>query len=298
MPFDWTQFVGNAGALFVAVLATTVVAIVAALFKQVTSHVISLDQIIAIVASVASCAAAVATYLTVREMKAGRVAAARGRLTTPGSDAEIKFLWRRTKNLAPSIDPQRIIIRNASAGVAHNIRGCWQCDFDLDGEDIGRINSWLHAQQHVSISTGIIEFYNGDNRTSYVVAAKEDFLYLGDLGPSQDVFCFIPQPVLGMVFLKWASLLARIAHGEHLGYNEVPLIKLTLTHDSPYERQLADELLVRFELAGHEIKLRSKKELAAALGGKWESFEITVAFETTTRSLYDIPKVVVSGGEV
>jgi hypothetical protein len=196
------------------------------------------------------------------------------------------------------ITPQRIVVKNASAGVAHNIRGFWQCQFELSAADIERINSWLSEAQNVSISAGTVDFYDNGLRTSYVVASKEDYAYLGDLGPSQDVFCNIPQPVLGMVFLKWISLLTRIAHGQHLEYGEVPLVKLTLSHDSPYEKHLKDEILVRFEILAHEIRLRSKKDLAAALGGKWDSFELTVAFETTTRTLYDIPKVVVSGGEV
>lgn len=275
-----------------AATATIVSVVAIALFKGVFRYSITPDQVIAMVASLGSCAAAAATYLTVREMKAGRIAAARGRLTTPGSDTEIRFLWQRSRNLAPSISPQRVIIRNASAGVAHNIRASWECAFDIAEADIKRINSWLGKDQHISIASGTVDFYDSNLKTSYVVAAKDDLLYLGDLGPSQDVFCPISQPILGMIFLKWASLLSEVARGECLQYTDVPLVKLSLIHDSPYEKKIKDELLIRFELVGHSIKLRSEKELSEALGGKWARFEIAVAFETTARSLYDIPKVV------
>ena len=279
-----------------AALATGTAVVLTAIVKGMVAAAITVDQIIAIVASLGACAAAVATYLTVREMRAGRIAAARARLTTPGSDLEIRYLWRRSKNIAPDIDTHRAIIRNASAGVAHNIRASWECDFDISTDDIELIDSWLRPGQHVAIEGSVDAFYEGSLKTSHVVAAKDDVLYLGDLGPGQDVFCSISQPILGMVFLKWAALLALVARGEKLRYDDVPLVRLSLIHDSPYQRNIRDELLIRFELSDHELKVRAKKNLAASLGGKWETFKITVAFETTTRSLYDIPKVVVSPG--
>ncbi|WP_343830522.1 hypothetical protein [Brevundimonas olei] len=102
-------------------------------FQQFKFPQLTIDQIIALTASVGSLAAAVATYLTVREMKAGRVLGARARLTTPGTDQQIAFAWARApKNYVQSPSKVRIIIRNASQGVAHKIRLNWRLENPID----------------------------------------------------------------------------------------------------------------------------------------------------------------------
>lgn len=256
---------------------------------------LTLDQVIALSASAGSFAAALATYATVREMRQGRILSARARLTTPGTDLGFVFEWvKATKNLAPTIETRRIIIRNASSGVAHNIRVKWDVCFPFNNDDLSSIQRWMEPNRSIRIeSPHLAEFLDGDEPSSRLIINRSDVSHLGDLGPNQEAYTPLSSEILSLVFLKWISLLTKVADGNAIAYTDVPLVKLTLIHDSPYEKSARDEHYVRFELANYRFANRQEKMLSSAIGGAWRTAQITLAFEPTSTTMYDIPKVVV-----
>lgn len=264
------------------------------LVRSLFSFNITLDQLVAIVASIGSCAAALATYGTIREMRASRISAARARLAIPGSDLAIRFVWSRRPYVELTVPNQKILVRNASSGAAYNIDVEWRCDFDLTTEDIDNVNLWLAPTHRAEIaSLQSVEFSRGGVKTGGISVSKDDISYLGDLGPSQDMYCVIPAQILSMVFLRWVSLLSKNCA---IPYQEVPLVRLTFCHDSPYEKRSKDQHLIRFELVDRQVKLRPGKRSPDSLEGNWHTFELTTAFEPAARKLYDIPKVVAPAG--
>lgn len=294
MLWDWTALLAKISSPIIGALVVAVAGVILALLKGLISLDLTLDQLVAIAASVGSCAAALATYGTIREMRASRIAAARARLAIPGSDLTIRFVWSRKTDVELMVPTQKILVRNASSGAAYNIDVDWKCDFDLTTGDIANVSRWL-APKHAAMiaSESSVAFSSGGIVTGGIAVSKDDISYLGDLGPSQDMYCVIPPQILSMVFLKWVSLLSR---SEAVSYQEVPLVRLTFAHDSPYEKRSKDEHLVRFELVDYALKRRAGKAPAGSLGGNWHTFEVTMAFEPAARKLYDIPKVVVPLG--
>lgn len=275
---------------FIGAIAVVVAGIALALFKSLFSFNLTLDQLVAITASIGSCAAALATYGTIREMRASRISAARARLAIPGSDLAMRFVWSLKSEVELTVPNQKILVRNASSGAAYNIDVEWKCDFDLTSQDIENVSRWLaptHAAEIASPQT--VNFLSRGAATSGVAVSKDDISYLGDLGPSQDMYCVIPAQILSMVFLRWVSLLSK---NRAISYQDVPLVRLIFSHDSPYEKRAKDEHLVRFELIDHDIKRRPGRVPAGSLGGNWHTFELTTAFEPAARKLYDIPKVI------
>lgn len=290
MLWDWTALLAKFSSPIIGAIIIGVAGVVIAVAKSLFSLNLTLDQLVAIVASVGSCAAALATYGTIREMRASRIAAARARLAIPGSDLHIRFVWSRKTDVELTVPNQKILVRNASSGAAYNIDVEWTCDFDLAATDIENVSRWIAPTHTATISSASsITFSSQGIITGGIAVSKDDVSYLGDLGPSQDMYCVIPPQILSVVFLKWASLLSR---KEAIPYQEVPLVRLTFTHDSPYEKRSKDEHLVRFELVDYVLKRRPGRASSGSLGGNWHTFEVTMAFEPAARKLYDIPKVV------
>lgn len=279
-------------------MAVKIVAALIAAFSDLGSHLVTLDQIIAISASLGSLAAAFATYLTVREMRAGRVSAARARLTTPGTDESFEFEWKRSpKNRVSPPEHRRILIRNASAGVARDVRVRWESCFNFTSEDLESLQGWLSQGQAIELETPhTMAFLDSGTVSCRLVVAQNDTGHLTDLGPNQEAYVALPTGLLNLVFMKWFCLLTRVANGEPLSYADVPLVRLTLSHDSPYEKAIVDSHLIRFELVESAFIERAKKSIARALGGNWNTARITLAFETTSPTMYDVPKVVVGAG--
>ena len=291
----WLQLFPRVVEPFAVLIAAAAVAMLVALVRDSGSDLLTFDQIIAIAASAGSMAAALATYLTVREMRAGRVLSARARLTTPGTDQAFEFLWRRSpRNLAPSPPRARLIIRNASQGVAHNIRVRWSAINPIDASQLLAIQRFLPDNQSISISGGHIAQFRDANAVSSVLAISgEDISHVGDLGPNQETYISIPETMLNSAFLSWLFLLTIVADGGQVDFSQVPLFKMTLTHNSPYQRDIADEHYVRLELSREAFKLRSAKSAQDAIGGGWSSLELTLEFETTSRNMYEIERVVI-----
>lgn len=256
---------------------------------------LTLDQLIAITASIGSLAAAIATYLTVREMKAGRILNARARLTTPGTDQQITFSWERApKNHVLPPPKIRIIVRNASQGVAHKIRLNWKLENPIKGDGLAELQRWLPASQSVKIVDGHAAHFCDSNVISGVLAVGgESSAHLGDLGPNQEIYTEIPEVILNSVFLTWLHLLISVADGRAVSFDQVPSVEMTLEHSSPYESGIIDNHRIRFELIDEQFKLKAVKSSTAALGGGWKTFQLTLAFETTSRTMYEIPRVVV-----
>ncbi|WP_343830524.1 hypothetical protein [Brevundimonas olei] len=89
------------------------------------------------------------------------------------------------------------------------------------------------------------------------------------------------------------QLLTTVADGGSISFEQVPSVEMNLDHSSPYEDCIVDSHRVRFELIDEKFKLRAVKSPTEALGGGWKNFELTLAFETTSRTMYEIPRVVV-----
>jgi hypothetical protein len=216
-----------------------------------TSNIVAIDKLVAALASFGSVAAAGATLLTIREMKAARIEAARGRVSVSADEQilslalDLRDLRIGATKLLPSIK-----IRNASPGVARNIHLTWKISDPINKHDMKLIGE-LSNQRMTAVASAdhFIRIANAGGISRDIPVAASDSLYAGDLGPLQEQAVEFPALIVHHLFLCWLARIQTVEIEGPLSPSKVPTVELIFEHESPYGENLIDVQILKFELS-------------------------------------------------
>lgn len=246
------------------------------------------------VASLAALGAALATFLTINEMRDSRMAAARARVTAKSTDQIIEYrLDTRGGSFGADEGDVRLTLRNASQGIAQNIHLLWNIDA-LSGAEIQNIASLI--PKNCTVRTGdkgfAVCFELPGGEITVPVSSKE-MEYIGDLGPSQELYASIPPVVLNLLAIRWLGLVGRVNSGARVTAEDVPRAVMRFVHDSPYQRENIDEHLLKFYL--EDVAYLNARGQATNFAGQWVEIRLNLrcgfssdaaerAFQVVTRA--------------
>jgi len=254
------------------------------------------DRWIAAISSLGSLGAAAATFLTVREMRAGRILSSRARLTTIGADRPIQLKWKvRPTVSAPSISESRALVRNASQGVARDIRAKWEVLNAITATDVEAVRELLPSDTTLVVAAGgfALEFGQDGMVLDRCPVSVSSFTPVGDLGPTQEVFQDIPVTVLNHAAFKWLAMMGQIEAGVPIIPRQVPTIHITFTHDSPYEKSLQDKHIAKLYLKSYRFIGNGGTKLSSPLTKNWHRAELELRLEITSEADEALPTTTV-----
>ena len=254
------------------------------------------NAFVGLLTSVGTFLAAGATYLTVREMKAGRVANARGRVAVLGQSKAVAFDWclgslnkvRRGESVA-------LLVRNASQGIARGIRANWKIKNALHKDEFDSLMAYLPPGKSISlINNGYaIEFINNDMHSDLLAVNGNTFTYLGDLGQTQEITYIIPEAVENYAFIKCLSALLVLFSNGAINTDNLPLFILSFSHNSPYGEVVEDSHLVRFSIVEHQFFKRGRVVRSRGIPNDWDQLRLALKPEFTSYEIDSLTRVVV-----
>lgn len=257
---------------------------------------LSPDRWIALVSSLGTCAAAVATFLTLREMRAGRILNARARISSPGTDRKTNIEWAISPVASlPTVESVRLLVRNASQGVARRIHARWTVTNPLTPSEIETVNGFSPTDLRISVSSDgySAALTSASEPVGRLPVSKSDITLVGDLGSGQEYYLDIPNQILNHVMIILIANAFELAHGNIVDRKSLPTISLSFTHDSPYERDLVDHHLVIFSIIDFSLFDSRGHKLQHPNRTTWRSLAIAFGLEFTSPEIERLPTVVV-----
>jgi hypothetical protein len=257
---------------------------------------ISWDRAVALATSLGTLLAAGTTLLTVREMRQGRIAVARAHVTTFGPDLLLNYTWHvAPRNVPPEHTDLRILVRNASQGVAQNIHARWKIDLPLTVEQLSAINSLLPTGKTIAIDNGsyVVQFNDSSTTNGTMAVNGDTLIYLGDLGPAQETYMEVPRETGNYAFLKSLVMLQSVLAENGITDQDQAMFRLTFTHDSPYERGLSDTYIARFVIEDHSFVGRNRRVSFGRPGSEWRDLNVSLRLTQSSSQVEAIPQVVV-----
>jgi hypothetical protein len=210
----------------------------------------------AVLSSLATLAAAVAAFLTVREMQAGRKLSARARVGFGGSQDPVHFVWTPSIGRVLKIDgPATMILRNTTGGSADTVRATWRAATKITAEDIEAINrsaSSIGVVVTVQPSSYEVRIRTKHETISIPISGLDQSV-IGDIGPAQELELPVPVVVTNYAVLKWLALIAS-AGGSPVLPQDVPRFDLIISHGNAYEKSIEDHHEIRFPFSPVEQK--------------------------------------------
>jgi hypothetical protein len=232
------------------------------------------------ISSLGSLGAAIATFLTVREMQAARRLTARARIGLKGSDSPVRFVWNLSKNILALPDGNPVIaVRNSSSGIATSVIVKWLAVTKITDGDISSINRLLGDGREVHVAPSAYEIlFTGEKPDSLPIAGSFRSV-AGDIGPAQDQDVAVPTVIVHYAVIKWMSLLEKSLANVPIAAREVPRFQLEFSHSNPYDREVVDSHQLRFVMVHLLISDSRGKELSFKDWSKVASVEATIVPE-------------------
>lgn len=248
------------------------------------------------ISSIGSFGAAIAAFLTLREMRSARRLSARARIGLRGSESPARFQWDLAENhLSLPDGTPTLAIRNSNEGTANSVTMSWRAETRISVQDIEAINSILPQDRKTEIGQSTYEVVLfGRERTTLPIAGMDKSI-LGDVGPAQEQGAGVPAVIFHYAIVKWMALLERSLRGGVIAREEVPRFVLAFSHSNPYESNVVDTHEVRFVMVALVVRDAQGHELNRNGWQNASRIEATIAAEIWVEDPEASPTIVVGG---
>ena len=220
---------------------------------------------VAVLASVGSLIAGLATVSTVLEMRAARVASARAILTVKPSELPLNIEWDMVQNTLSIIEPVPTLwMLNASTGAAQNVTIDWSVTTKLTQADLLAMSRVMKSPNTVKVSDEGYAFVltSPDAQLSYPISGADEG-YVGDVGPTQNYELSIPAVIMHYAAFKCLSLSSEMISLSRLSPEKMPSVTLRFKHSSIYEDGISDTHVVRFQITSFSAEDDRGRQLAS-----------------------------------
>lgn len=252
---------------------------------------------VSVLASLATLGAAIAAFLTVREMQEARKLAARARIGFGGAAQPLRFLWNLRRNVIEQLDGAPLVtLRNTTSGSADGITATWRASNKITSADVASANNLLPAGRTVSVGNSTYEIILSSAGSSVSIPlAGMDTSAVGDIGPAQEIDMPVPAVVLNYAILKWMALFDTICKGDLVAPDDVPCFSLSIVHGNAYLNTVTDEHSIRFVILSFIARDSSGAEVTRFPSKAVVEIEATIVPELAAVAPHGLGTVTVRG---